>query len=195
MKKRVIAILLVAIAFISCDVAKQQASGMYNLVQCQYSFNSISGLSVAGINASNGLSLTSIPKVTSILSGNATSIPLDFTINVDVKNPNSGAALLNGMDYTISIDDIEFTKGSVNQNLNIAGGQTQVLPLTIGLDLASLMKTNSKNAITEIAKNFLGIGSQKSNVSVQLRPTFKIGDSRIASPMPIPLNFSFGGKK
>lgn len=195
MKKRIIAILLVAIVFISCDVAKQQASGMYNLVKCQYSFNSISGLSIAGMNASNGLSLTNIAKVTSILSGTATSIPLDFTVNLDVNNPNSGAALLNGMDYTISIDDIEFTKGSVNQNLNIGAGQTQTLPLTIGLDLATLMKQNSASAITEIAKNFLGMGSQKSNVSIQLRPTFKIGDSRIASPMPIPVNFSFGGKK
>lgn len=195
MKKRLIAILLFAITFISCDVAKQQASGMYNLVNCQYSFNSISGLSISGMNASNGLSLTSIPKVTAILSGTATSIPLDFTLNLDVKNPNSSAALLNGMDYSIKIDNIEFTRGSVNQAFNIPGGQTQVLPISIGCDLATLMKQNSKSAVTEIAKNIIGIGSKESNVSVELRPTFKVGDSKITSPFPIPVSFSFGGKK
>lgn len=193
--KRIVAILLVTLAFISCDTAKQQVSGMYNLVQCQYSFNSMSNLSISGINASNGLSLTTIPKVTAILTGNATSIPLDFTLNLDVKNPNSGNALLNGMDYSIKIDNIEFTRGSVNQALNIGAGQTQILPLTIGVDIASLMKSNSKDAVTEIAKNFLGMGSRESKVSVELRPTFKIGDSRITSPMPIPVSFTFGGNK
>lgn len=193
--KRIIAILLVAVAFIGCDTAKQQVSGMYNLVQCQYSFNSMSNLSISGINASNGLSLTTIPKVTAILTGTATTIPLDFTLNLDVKNPNNGNALLNGMDYSIRIDDIEFTRGSVNQALNIGAGQTQILPLTIGVDIATLMKNNSKDAITEITKNFLGMGSRESKVSVELRPTFKIGDSRIKSPMPIPVSFTFGGNK
>lgn len=195
MKKRLLAILLIAITLISCDAAKQQASGVYNLVKCQYNYNSISGLSIAGINASNGLSLTSIPKVTAILTGTATSIPLDFTLNLDVKNPNDGSAILNGMDYTIIIDNIEFTRGSVNQSLNIGAGQTQTLPINIGFDLATLMKKNSKDAVTEIAKNFLGMGSRASNVSIELRPTFKVGDSRITSPFPIPVNFSFGGKK
>lgn len=195
MRKRLIAIFVIVLSFISCDVAKQQAAGMYNLVKCDYSFNSISGLSIAGINASNGLSLTAIPKVTSILSGTASSIPLNFVLNVDVKNPNQGNAFLNGMDYIISIDDIQFTTGSVDQALNIGGGQTQVLPLSIGLDLATLMKNNSKDAVLEIAKNFIGIGSKKSNVSVQLRPTFKVGESKIPSPIYIPVNFSFGGKR
>ena len=99
------------------------------------------------------------------------------------------------MDYIISIDDIQFTTGSVNQSLNIGAGQTQVLPISIGLDLATLMKDNSKSAVMEIAKNFLGIGSQQSKVAVQLRPTFNIGQSKVPSPVYIPLSFSFGGKR
>lgn len=195
MNKKVLALLAIIITFFSCDAAKQQASGMYNLVKCKYNYNSISNLSISGINASNGLSLTSIPKITSILSGNATSIPLNFTLNLDINNPNQGAALLSGMDYIISIDDIQFTTGSIDQALSIGAGQTQTLPLTIGLDLATLMKNNSKSAITDIAKNFLGIGTKESKVSLQLRPSFKIGESKIASPLYIPVNFNFGGKK
>ena len=181
MKKRVLALLAIVVTLASCDATKQQVSGMYNLVNCKYSYQSISDLSISGINASDGLSLTSIAKVTSL--------------NVDVKNPNTSSALMSGMDYIISIDDIEFTTGSVNQPLNIGAGQTQVLPIGIGLDLATLMKTNSQSTIMEIAKNFLGIGSQQSKVSVQLRPTFNIGQSKVPSPVYIPLNFSFGGKK
>ncbi|MBK5720836.1 LEA type 2 family protein [Dysgonomonas sp. Marseille-P4677] len=194
MKKRILALLFVVTTLVSCDTIQQGLSSTYNLINCEYNYKSITGLTVSGMNLSNGLSLTSIPKITSILSGSATSIPLNFTLNLDVKNPNESAAMLNGLQYIISIDDIQFTTGSVNQTLNIASGQTQTLPLSIGVDLATLMKNNSKDAVTEIAKNFLGIGSKKSNVTLQLKPTFKIGNTPITSPVYIPVSFSFGGK-
>ncbi|MDR1504311.1 MAG: hypothetical protein LBT43_17825 [Prevotella sp.] len=193
MKKRILALLLVVTTLVGCDSVQQGLRSTYNLINCEYSYKSITGLTISGMNLSNGLSVTSIPKVTSILSGTATSIPLNFTLNVNVKNPNESAALLHGLQYIVSVDDIEFTTGSINQTLNIASGQTQTLPLTIGVDLATLMKNNSKDAVTEIAKNFLGIGSKKSNVSLQLKPTFMIGNTPVASPMYIPVNFSFGG--
>lgn len=194
MKKRILTLILTVAALVSCNVS-QELAGAYNMINCDYSYKSISGLSVAGINASNGLSLTNIAKVTSILSGTATSIPLQFNLNMDVKNPNSSAALLHGLQYIITIDGIDFTTGSLNQSLNIASGQTQTIPLTIGLDLATLMKNNSKDAVVDIAKNFLGMGSKKSNVKLQVRPTFMIGSVPVTSPSYIPINFSFGGGK
>ncbi|GAB6119346.1 LEA type 2 family protein [Dysgonomonas termitidis] len=193
MKKRILTLLLVVTTLVGCDSVQQGLRSTYNLINCEYSYKSITGLTISGMNLSNGLSVTSIPKITSILSGTATSIPLNFTLNVNVKNPNESAALLHGLQYIISVDDIQFTTGSINQTLNIASGQTQTLPLTIGVDLATLMKNNSKDAVTEIAKNFLGIGSKKSNVSLQLKPTFMIGNTPVASPMYIPVSFSFGG--
>lgn len=194
MKKKILTLLLVATTFIGCDTIQQGLSSTYNLINCEYNYKSVTNLSVSGMNLSNGLSLTSIPKITSILNGSASSIPLNFTLNLDIKNPNESAAMLNGLQYIISIDDIQFTTGAVNQTLNIASGQTQTLPLAIGVDLATLMKNNSKEAVTEIAKNFLGIGSKKSNVTLQLKPTFKIGNTPITSPVYIPVSFSFGGK-
>ena len=101
--------------------------------------------------------------------------------------------MLHGLQYIVSIDDIKFTSGTLNKSLNIPSGETQTLPLTIGIDLATLMKNNSKEAITDIAKNFIGIGSKKSNVTVQVKPTFLIGNAPITSPTYIPVNFSFGG--
>lgn len=146
------------------------------------------------MNLSSGISALNLVKLTSILTGNASSIPLNFTLNLDVKNPNQTAALLHGMQYVVSIDDVQFTTGSVNQSLNIAAGSSQKLPLTIGVDLASLMKNNSKDAVTNIAKNFLGMGSSKSNVTVQLKPTFMIANVPVTSPVYIPVSFDFGGK-
>lgn len=194
MKIKVLGVLLCLMAILNgCNVSKELA-GAYNLTQCKYEYNSISNLSVSGMNLSNGISAANILKLTSILSGQASSIPLDFTLNLDVQNPNQSNALMHGMQYIISVDDIQFTTGSVNQSLNIAAGAKQSLPLTIGVDLASLMKSNSKSAIENIAKNFLGIGNSQSKVTVQLKPTFMIGGTPITSPVYIPVSFNFGGK-
>ncbi|WP_108821425.1 LEA type 2 family protein [Dysgonomonas sp. Marseille-P4361] len=195
MKKRILTLLFVAATLVSCESLQQGLMSTYNMVNCEYNYRSISGLSIGGVNMSNGLSLAAIPKVTSILTGSAKSIPLDFTLNLDVKNPNQSNALLHGLQYIISIDGVQFTTGSLNQSLNIAAGQTQTLPLTIGVDLASLMKNESKDAVVDIAKNFLGIGSKKSQVSLQLKPSFKVDNTMVASPIYIPVNFSFGGNK
>lgn len=182
------------ILFSGCDVAKQ-VGGAYNMVNCKYEFNSVSGLNVGGIDFSQGLSLANMAQATNILSGRATSIPMDFTLNLDVTNPNQSAALLNGLDYILSIDDIQFTTGSLSQRLNIPAGDKAVLPLTIGFDLTSLLKGETKDAVLNITKNFIGIGQEKSNVSLQIRPTFLIGEYAVPSPAYIPVSFAFGGNK
>lgn len=192
--KLLFSLLIVFFALSGCDTAKQ-VEGAYNMTQCKYNYKSISSLSLAGMDLSKGVSLTHIPQITSVLSGKSSSIPLNFTLNLDVTNPNQSAALLQGLQYAVSIDGIEFTTGRVNQALNIASGETQVLPLTIGFDVATMMKGESKNAVENIVKNFIGIGSEKSNVTIQLKPSFKIGTQVITSPYNIPVSFSFGGKK
>ena len=133
----------------------------------------MSNLTLSGMNLnSSGLSAMNILKLTSILTGKSSSIPLNMTLNINVKNPNTTAAMLNGLQYIINIDDIQFTTGQLNQQLNIASGSTSVLPLNIGVDLATLMKNNSKDAILNIAKNIAGISGNKSKVTLQLKPTF-----------------------
>ncbi|MDU1891139.1 MAG: hypothetical protein E6767_10640 [Dysgonomonas sp.] len=194
MKKRILMLFVFISTLVSCDSVQQGLSSTYNMINCEYNYKSISGLTVSGMNLSNGLSVTSIPKITSILTGTATSIPLNFTLNMDVKNPNQSAAAFNGMQYILSIDGIQFTSGSVNHTMNIASGETKTMPITIGVDLATLMKNNSKDAVVDIAKNFIGIGTKESKVSLQIKPTFMIGTTAVASPVYIPISFSFGGK-
>ena len=176
----------------ACDVAKQ-VGGAYNMINCKYAYNSISSLTFGGMNLSKGVSLTHIPQITSMLSGRANSIPVGFTLNLDVTNPNQSAALLNGIQYILTIDNIDFTTGNLNRSLNIPAGGKDVLPLQIQFDLAKLLTGDSKNSVVNIAKNFIGIGDKASNVSLQIKPTFLIGNQAITSPVYIPVNFSFGG--
>jgi len=189
--------ILLCLPFLSgCDVARQ-VGGAYNVIHCKYDYNSISSINLAGIDINQGLSVTNIARATALLSGggSTSSIPLNFTLNLDVTNPNQSAAFLNGLDYILSIDNVQFTTGSLNQTLNVPAGQKGLLPLSIGFDLATFLKGDSKDAVVGIVKNFVGIGDQKSNVSLQIRPTFMIGNTAVPSPAYIPVSFAFGGKK
>jgi len=177
-----------------CDVMKQ-VGGAYNMTQCKYNYNSISQLTLSGIDMSRGVSITSLPAVLSILSGQATSIPMNFNLNLDVSNPNATEAMLHGVEYILSIDNVQFTSGSMNQSLMIPSGGQQMLPIRIGIDLVTLMKGETKDAVTSIVENFIGIGSRQSNVTLQLKPTFMVGNIPVTSPMYIPVSFSFGGGK
>lgn len=192
--KSIFLLLTVMLTFSGCDVAKQ-VSGAYNLTQCKYDFNSISAMNLAGVDLSKGISALQVVQLTSVLTGNASSIPLNFNLNIDVSNPNPTAAMLHGLQYILNIDNVQFTTGTINQALNIASGEKQLLPLSIGLDLATLLKGESKDAALNIVKNIAGINDQKSQVTLQIRPTFMIGNQAITSPAYIPVQFAFGGKK
>lgn len=171
-------------------------AGAYNMTQCKYAYNSISNLSVSGINLTSGTALSplNLVKLTTVLAGNPSNIPLNFTVNMNVTNPNATPALLNKLQYEVSIDDIHFTNGLLEQAINIPGGGTQTIPLTVGVDVATLMKNNSQTALLNIVKNIAGISGDKSTVSLSLRPTFNIAGQPVTSPIAIPLSFTFGGK-
>ena len=176
-----------------CAALQGSLSNAYNLANCDYKYHSISNLAISDMNVSNGLTPLMIPKVLAILSGNATSIPLNFTLNLDVKNPNTGTAAFQALNYIISIDDVQFTSGAFREAFHVDSGETKALPMGIGVDIAELMKNNSRSAVENIVKNFLGLGDKASTVTVHLKPSFNVGEQTFTSPVFIPVNFTFGG--
>ncbi len=184
----------------SCDILKQ-AQGTYNMVNCNYDFRSMTGISVAGINVSQGLSLMDAPRILNLLSGNTASIPVACTVNLDVNNPNATDAILNGMDYVLAIDGIDFTSGSVSQQLAVAPGATGSLPLAMAFDVATLLKGESRDAVMGVVRNLVGMSglaavgsSEPSKVTLNIRPSFNVAGHKVSSPVFIPVSFSFGGR-
>jgi hypothetical protein len=196
---------LVTSTITSCDVLKQ-VQGTYNMVHCKYEYRSLSGLSVGGIDLSKPISILDAPKLVALLSGNATSIQIGCTVNLNVQNPNATDAILNDMDYVLAIDGIDFTSGAVAHQLSIAPGGTGVLPVTMMFDVATLLRGESRDAVLGVMRNLLnvsGVGSNlglsvgsdaPSKVTLSIRPSLNVGGNKITSPAMIPINFSFGGK-
>ncbi len=183
----------IMIAMASCDVAKQ-AQGAYNMVNCKYDYQSLNNFSVAGINVSKGISLLDAPKIVNLLTGNLSSVPVGMTVNLGVTNPNQTEAMLNGLDYVLAIDGIDFTSGALQQQLSVPAGGTGTLPLAMSFDIATLLKGDTHTAVANVVKNMVGIGSDASKVTLNIRPSFMVLGQKVTSPVYIPISFSFGGK-
>jgi LEA14-like dessication related protein len=190
--------LLVFVNFLSCDVA-QQVAGTYNMTQCKYEYQSISNLSLAGINLQNVSSLSSLnplalANLTAAFSSSKGTLPLQFTLNLDVTNPGVQTALLNGLSYILEIDGIEMTTGFLDSKLQVSGGQKAQLPVGLAFDLKQVMSGQSLTAVKNLAFNFAGIGDASSKVTIRLQPTLSIGGKSYKSPTYIPVSFTLNKK-
>lgn len=196
--KKAIIILSTILFMYSCDVV-QQIGGAYNLLQCKYDYNSIDNIQIAGINLGKGksVSVLQIASLTTILSGGTLqNIPLSMVINLDVANPNEkAAAFLNGMDYMIELNDMELSSGKLDTPVRIEPGGSQVVPLSIGVDLKNLMNRYSKEKVSGEMSRFIGITPGETKVTVKLWPKVLIGNTPIKSPAHIPVTFYVGKKK
>ena len=191
--KKIIAFIGILVLMFSCNTV-QQLVGTYQLTQCKYDFNSITGLTIAGINLQNANSLSalnplSIAALTAAFSSREGSLPLNFTLNLNVTNPGVQTALLNGLGYILEIDNHQMTTGALQQRLEIGGGQQALLLIQMAFDLKQTLSGESMDAIRNLAFNFAGIGNGSSHVTVKLKPSFLIGNQTITSQSYIPVSF------
>lgn len=195
--KQVIIALTLIFTLAGCDVVNQ-IGGAYQLTQCEYKYNHINDIQVAGINLGNGssISLSNFASLSSILMGGTLqTIPFSMTLNLDVKNPNQKAALLNALDYAIEINGLDFTTGKVDVPLRVEPGNTNILPITVGVDLKNLMNRYSRDTVAKEMGGFLGLTSNPTNVTVKIWPKVMVGNTLIKVPAAIPVSFTFGGEK
>ncbi len=70
---------------------------------------------MAGINLGNAssISVSNLASIATVLAGGSSrqNIPFSMTLNMDVTNPNTAAAFLDALDYTILINEMEFATG------------------------------------------------------------------------------------
>ncbi len=97
--RSLIGVMIACMAMLSsCDVLMSSLSGTANMINCKYEYNSISNISVAGIVPQEGVSVGNALKVTNLIAqisnGGLQSLPLVFTLNVDVTNPNATPAAM-----------------------------------------------------------------------------------------------------
>ncbi|MDD4777682.1 MAG: LEA type 2 family protein [Fermentimonas sp.] len=198
MTKRIMLIALAAVMLTGCDIMNK-IGGAYQLSQSEYRYNSLNNIQLAGINLGNAsaISLSNLASISTVLAGSSTmqNIPFSMTLNMDVTNPNSSAAFLDALDYSIMINELEFAEGKMDIPIRIQPGETTVVPIPISIDLKSLMNRYSQDRVANEMSGFLGITHNETTVTVKLWPKLTVGNTLIKVPAAIPVVFNFGGRE
>jgi len=164
------------------------------LKDCDYSYHNISDVRFMDMSTSELKSFSGIAAVTKALLGKTETVPLDFTVHLNVHNPNKTTAALERLYYIVSLDSVEIAAGSTDESLIVVQDATVDMPLKLQVDLKTALKGEQKQVLINAVKNFVGINTEPTEVLVQLRPIIRFGSGVINSPKYIPVRFTYTGK-
>jgi len=175
-------ILLVAMAENSCNFLKEIST----LGKCEFRVTTLEDPELAGVNVSQihsftDLNLSEMGIISaSILKGD---LPLSFTLNIEVRNPNPAMAALNGLEYLAFIDDVEVASGQLDRRVEIpASGGIETIPLRLNTDLIDILKKDSRQALVNFGLNLADAGKRPTRVSIKVKPTILVGAMEINYP-------------
>lgn len=175
-------ILLGAISENSCNFLKE----ITTLGKCEFRVTTLENPEIAGVDISQILSFTDLNFVdmgiisSSFLRGD---LPLSFTLNVEVRNPNPAMAALNGLEYLAFIDDVEVARGQLDRRIEIpANGGITTIPLRLNTDLIDILKKDSRQALVNFGLNLADAGNRPTRVSIKVKPTILVGAMEINYP-------------
>jgi len=184
-------ILLAAISENSCNFLKEIST----LGKCEFRVTTLEDPEIAGVDISQIRSFTDLNFVdmgiisSSFLRGD---LPLSFTLNVEVRNPNPAMAALNGLEYLAFIDDVEVARGQLDRRIEIpANGGITTIPLRLSTDLIDILKKDSRQALVNFGLNLADAGNRPTRVSIKVKPTILVGAMEINYPGYFTLKHDF----
>jgi hypothetical protein len=195
-KKVVIPFIALGLILSSCSVL-QQTSEIATFTRCEFRIESARNIRLAGINIQDkhsvsDFSIMDMAKITSVIAGGT--LPFNFDLNVGVKNPNQKLAAMNKMDWILIIDDIEMTRGILNQRIEIPASSAITFPVAMSLDLMKSLNGKSGNALINFALNLSGTGSRPTRIKLKAKPTIMVGTTPIEYPGYIIIKQEFGAQ-
>ena len=154
----------------------------------------VAGIDVTRIKSFSDLSFIQAGKITtSYLSGN---IPLDFTLNLEGKNPNPAEARLAQFDWILKIDDVQITTGTNGNEYVIPANEGKVImPLKISVNLLDVLNSETKDALLNFGLNLADASGKPTRVGMQIKPAINVSGVPITYPGYIDLGTEFGGKE
>jgi hypothetical protein len=169
----------------SCDVLNQ-VNQMSNLAKCEFRLQSVQQLNLAGINVQNVKKLSDLNYMDAAKLAAAVAtqqFPLDFTLNIEAKNPNTSAAGMTKIDWILLIDDIEMTQGILDKQVTIpANNGSAIIPMQIHVDLKKALSGKGADAIINFGMNLAGAGNQPTRFTLKMKPTITVNGFPITYP-------------
>ncbi|TDQ06982.1 NDR1/HIN1-like protein [Pedobacter metabolipauper] len=183
--KKILLVCLTAIALSGCGINKQ-AQQIKALEKCTYKITSAEEIYLAGTNVKKLLndqeiSLGSLPGLA--LGLFRKDVPLKARLNLEVKNPSGNDAAINQFEYEILINKQELAEGFVNQEVNVAAGQSTTVPVDLLINLYPFISNSKVMAeITDFIQSGKSGPEKKGILTLKIKPSIKVGNSLVKYP-------------
>jgi len=173
-----------------CAAASQLAA----LRQVEFRFAGVSSPAVAGvpldrIPSYDDLSAQDIARLG--LAVAAADVPMDLTVNVEGRNPESNTvtARLVAMDWSYFVDDDEAVAGKLESPVSFPPGNPVTVPLRVRFDLMDALYERGQK-LAEIAIAMAGRGSTTHRLTLRITPTIDTSLGPIRYPAPLEFDLS-----
>jgi hypothetical protein len=180
-----------------CSTLKKQFEELTGFMRCEFRLASVSGVSLMGISLQgktrvSDFNLMDVAKLQRALSGGA--LPLDLTLNMEVRNPNGSSAGLSGMKWQLYLDGGLLTEGALEKAVRIAGKGTGAMPLGVRLDLNQVLSGKNFDSMLNLGLNIAGEGSRPTRLTMKVKPSVTVAGQTLPYPGWVSVGHSFGGK-
>jgi hypothetical protein len=192
-QKGIISILSFVLIFTACGVVNQTRE-MKNFSKCSFRLRDVQDIELAGVNVQDvdqfsDLSFSETAQITtSLLTGK---LPLTFTLNIEIQNPNQEMASMNELMWILFIDDAEITDGTIDKRIEISPGGISVVPVNLNLDLLKILSGESSQAAMNFGLNLSGQGGSPSRMKLKVKPSIYISGKKISYPGYISIEDEF----
>lgn len=183
--RKILLVCLMAIGVAGCGINKQ-AQQIKALERCKYRITSADEITLAGADVkkmilNQDINLGSLPGLA--LGLLRRDIPLRARLNLEVKNPSGNDAAINQFEYKILINRQELASGFVNQEVNIAAGQSTVVPVDMEANIYPFI-SNSKvmKEITDFVQSGKNGPERKGILTLKIRPSIKVAGGLVKYP-------------
>ncbi len=166
----------------SCKAVRE----LQALFNCEFKMKDFAGLNLAGIplDGSKGISdfgLMDAAKLKTAYDRNE--LAINWTLNVDVRNPNNSNAAVNSVDWIFLIDNIEVMRGALNQRFAVAGnGGTATMPLNLSVNLNKIFTGKSMKWMFDLAGDMSQESINSKRIQLKIRPAINIGGAQVKLP-------------
>ena len=175
----------------SCSFLKEIAT----LEKCEFRVTTLenptlAGVDVSDINSFGDFGFADMGILTaSIMKG---VLPLDFTLNIEARNPNPATAAMNRLEYIALIDDVQIASGALDKRIEIpSSGGIATIPLRLTTDLIEILKKDSRQALVNFGLNLADAGNRPTRVSIKVKPTILVGGIEIVYPGYFDVHYDF----
>lgn len=161
-------------------------SEMTALKKCEFRLHSLQQPALCGIDVSQKRTWTDF----NFMEGQVIlaqllnkSLPLEITVNVEVRNPGTNLAAVNSIQWISFLDDLQLAEGAVEERVEVPpSGGVNTIPIRVRIDLIDYLEGENPRAMLNFALTMFNAGDRSSQISMKIKPTVLIGSRSIQYP-------------